>query len=184
MSRQERKEDSRRRILEAARSLFKELGYQKVTVAAVMRAAGLTHGAFYAHFPSKQALHAAALAEIRFADDLRQAVRDSDDPLATLIEGYLSEPHWRDRQGGCLLAAVAGEAVMGQDTAEEVIGRGILDLRADLQTLGLDAATAGALVSVLVGGLMIARAVPDATAARDRLRDARLAAYRVIGRSV
>jgi len=182
MSRRDRKEDSRRRILEAARALFKAHGYAGVSVAEVMRAAGLTHGAFYAHFPSKQALHAAALEGEGFAEALRQAVLASDDPLGTLIDGYLSEAHLADRENGCVIAAIAGEAVMGQGEARGVVGRALPGLTRALERLGLPTETAGALVSVLVGGLVLARAAPAPEQARGLLADARRAARRVVGR--
>src|SRR6516164_9199380 len=49
------------RIVKEASRLFRERGFENVTVAEVMKAAGLTHGAFYAHFGSKQELQAAAI---------------------------------------------------------------------------------------------------------------------------
>ncbi|HNH84664.1 MAG TPA: helix-turn-helix domain-containing protein, partial [Acidobacteriota bacterium] len=57
-----RKEESRQKILQAAARLFREHGYNGVGVDAVMAEAGLTPGGFYAHFPSKEALFAEALA--------------------------------------------------------------------------------------------------------------------------
>ncbi|MEI9805810.1 MAG: helix-turn-helix domain-containing protein [Pseudolabrys sp.] len=50
------------RVLDAAARLFRERGFDNVTVAEIMKAAGLTHGAFYGHFPSKKALIAEAVA--------------------------------------------------------------------------------------------------------------------------
>jgi len=50
------------RIVKEASRLFRERGFENVSVAEVMKAAGLTHGAFYAHFRSKEELQAAAVA--------------------------------------------------------------------------------------------------------------------------
>ena len=55
--------ENRRTILEAASRLFRERGFEAVTVAEIMKAAGLTHGGFYGYFKSKDELIAAALAE-------------------------------------------------------------------------------------------------------------------------
>ena len=54
--------ENRRRILDAAAQLFRQRGFENVTVAEVMSAAGLTHGGFYGHFDSKDALIDAAIA--------------------------------------------------------------------------------------------------------------------------
>jgi TetR/AcrR family transcriptional repressor of nem operon len=61
--------ENRRRILDAAGRLFRDRGFEAVTVAEVMREAGLTHGGFYGHFRSKDDLIAAALAELVVASE-------------------------------------------------------------------------------------------------------------------
>ena len=83
-------------------------GFDGVSVAAVMKAAGLTHGGFYAHFDSKDALAAAsverALSETRsFADQAGEAAQ----PLAAFVAGYLSSEHRDDPAQGCTMAALA-----------------------------------------------------------------------------
>ena len=56
--------ENRRTILKAASRLFRERGYESVTVAEIMKAAGLTHGGFYGYFASKDELIAGALADV------------------------------------------------------------------------------------------------------------------------
>ena len=55
---------NRRTILDAASRLFRERGYESVSVAEIMQGAGLTHGGFYGYFASKDALIAGALADV------------------------------------------------------------------------------------------------------------------------
>ena len=112
------KAGSRSRILKAAAQQLRARGLHKVSVADVMSDAGLTHGAFYAHFGSKDALVAEAVPEmfgdagdraggiadlsVHAAEDLRAALR-------TFLESYLSASH-RDRPDrGCPLPTLAAD---------------------------------------------------------------------------
>jgi TetR/AcrR family transcriptional regulator, transcriptional repressor for nem operon len=101
--------ENRRRILDAAVRLFRARGFQDVTVAEVMAAAGLTHGGFYGHFRSKDDLIARALAHAL-----------SDGPteleLARFTDRYLTTAHRDDRAGGCAVAALGGET--GRQSAD------------------------------------------------------------------
>src|ERR1700723_3243655 len=56
--------DNRARVVDAAAKLFREKGFEAVGVAELMRAAGMTHGGFYNHFPSKEAVEAAACEQV------------------------------------------------------------------------------------------------------------------------
>jgi TetR/AcrR family transcriptional repressor of nem operon len=97
--------ENRQKILDAASRLFRERGYDSVTVSEVMGAAGLTHGGFYGHFASKEELIAEALA-MTFARDTRAEL----DAVA-FAEQYLSRDHRDDRATGCAVAALGGETV-------------------------------------------------------------------------
>src|SRR5215472_2350557 len=98
------------RIVKEASRLFRERGFENVGVAEVMQAAGLTHGAFYAHFNSKQELKAAAVAygqRVSLGRLQRTGHKDSKGPYAA--ERYLSQWH-RDNPGdGCTMAALGQE---------------------------------------------------------------------------
>jgi TetR/AcrR family transcriptional regulator, transcriptional repressor for nem operon len=96
--------ENRRTILDAASRLFRERGFDSVTVAEVMQAAGLTHGGFYGYFKSKDELIAGALADV-----LMSRPEPSGD-LAAFAAGYLSQTHRDNRAGGCPTAALAAEA--------------------------------------------------------------------------
>ena len=97
--------ENRRAILEAASRLFRERGYESVTVAEVMKAAGLTHGGFYGYFASKEELIAAALADV-----FSKRPEPSGD-LASYAAGYLSAIHRDNRAGGCPTSALAAETI-------------------------------------------------------------------------
>src|SRR5258708_9534955 len=93
----ERKAESHQRILEAAGALFRSQGIDAVGVDAIMHQAGLTHGGFYAHFASKEAL----VAEVSAASLARSAERwerisqeaDPATALARIVESYLDPAH-------------------------------------------------------------------------------------------
>lgn len=97
--------ENRRKILDAAGRLFRERGFESVTVAEVMAAAGLTHGGFYGYFKSKEELISAALADVL----ARRAELPAD--LASFAASYLSPSHRDNRASGCPTAALAAETV-------------------------------------------------------------------------
>ena len=102
----ERVAENRRTILEAAGRLFRERGFEAVTVVEIMKAAGLTHGGFYGYFKSKDELIAEALAET-----LTQTTIVPLGDLASYAAEYLSPTHRDDRAGGCPTAALAAETI-------------------------------------------------------------------------
>jgi TetR/AcrR family transcriptional repressor of nem operon len=97
--------ENRRTILDAASRLFRERGYDSVTVAEIMKAAGRTHGGFYGYFPSKDVLIANAL------EDALSKQQEPTGDLADFAAGYLSAAHRDNRAGGCPTAALAAETI-------------------------------------------------------------------------
>jgi TetR/AcrR family transcriptional repressor of nem operon len=97
--------ENKRKILKAAGRLFRERGFESVTVTDVMKAAGLTHGGFYGYFKSKDDLIAqavgAALSHFEAATGNLPAFRAQ----------YLSPDHRDNFAGGCPFAALASEAI-------------------------------------------------------------------------
>ena len=107
------KRKSHARILDAASRLFRERGIEATSVSDVMKAAGLTHGGFYRHFESKEALVSAAFSAA-VEDVLSGVEAASDGPQrlaaqAAYIASYLSGEHVTDRGQGCPLAALGSE---------------------------------------------------------------------------
>ena len=97
--------ENKRAILEAAGRLFRERGFEAVTVADVMKSVGLTHGGFYGYFKSKDDLIAQALAQLLGHD----AAQPAD--LAVYAERYLSPGHRGNVADGCSVAALASETL-------------------------------------------------------------------------
>jgi TetR/AcrR family transcriptional regulator, transcriptional repressor for nem operon len=111
--------ENRRTILEAAGRLFRERGFEAVTVAEIMKAAGLTHGGFYGYFKSKDDLIAHALGEA-----LTNAAAPSGD-LAAYIASYLSRTHRDDLACGCPTAALATETIRQSGDARTEMTTGL-----------------------------------------------------------
>jgi TetR/AcrR family transcriptional regulator, transcriptional repressor for nem operon len=162
------KQATRQRILEAAGRRFKEDGIDGAGVATVMSDAGLTNGAFYAHFSSKEDLVANVL-----ADQLR-AQRQSFDAqpsdrggLEAFVRSYLSPEHRDQFADGCPSAALLDEiARRPADTREvftdEVMGV-VDDIASRLDPTNAEGARADALTvfGLMVGSLQLARTLTD-----------------------
>jgi TetR/AcrR family transcriptional repressor of nem operon len=112
--------DNRRTIVEAAGRLFRERGFEAVTVADVMREAGLTHGGFYGYFESKDELIAEALGEALSLTTTKPLV-----DLSAYVAEYLSRSHRDDRARGCPTAALASETTRQTSGARTEMTTGI-----------------------------------------------------------
>lgn len=156
------------RILEAAARLFRERGFGGAGVAEIMKAAGLTHGAFYAHFPSKEALAAAAVEAASDQTERRlvAATADVADPVQAFLDVYLSTAH-RDRPGdGCALAALGPEIARDPATRAPLtahVRRAIAALADRIGGAKAERAQQQATVvlAASVGALILSRAVDD-----------------------
>lgn len=133
------KQESRRKVLAAAARAIRERGPEGVSVAAVMAEAGLTHGGFYAHFPSKSALIAAAI-DTMFEESAVRLERRYHGlaPRATLqahIDYYLSPAHCERRDAGCPIAALGSEVPRLDADARAAFARGLARRERHLETL-------------------------------------------------
>jgi AcrR family transcriptional regulator len=162
------KQATRQRILEAAGRRFKQDGIDGAGVAAVMSDAGLTNGAFYAHFTSKEDLVANVL-----ADQLR-AQRQSFDSqpsdragLEAFVRAYLSPQHRDQCADGCPSAALLDEIARRPGATRQVftdeLMRVIDDIASRLDPTDANAARTDALTifGLMVGTLQLARALTD-----------------------
>ena len=98
-------------LIQAAGRLFRERGIDGVGVAEICKHAGLTHGALYAQFPSKEALAAEALADgtARANGWMTARLEGREPTLTDHLDFYLSSQHRDDLGGGCAMAASASE---------------------------------------------------------------------------
>jgi AcrR family transcriptional regulator len=162
------KQATRQRIVEAAGRRFKEDGIDGAGVAAVMSDAGLTNGAFYAHFASKEDLVANVLADQLRAQRQSFGAQVSDRPgLEAFVRAYLSPEHRDACADGCPSAALLDEigrrpASTRQVFSDELLGV-IDDLAARLDPANPAAARTDALAifGSMVGTLQLARALTD-----------------------
>src|SRR5215813_9130092 len=92
------------KILKEAARLFRERGFGGAGVAEIMKAAGLTHGAFYAHFPSKEALEAEAV-DHAFAesDSIYALTVEAPNNKQAFLDSYLSKVHLDNTGAGCVI---------------------------------------------------------------------------------
>jgi TetR/AcrR family transcriptional regulator, transcriptional repressor for nem operon len=164
----DQKQATRQRILEAAGRRFKQDGIDGAGVAAVMSEAGLTNGAFYAHFASKEDLVAHVL-----ADQLR-AQRHSFDAqppdragLEAFIRAYLSPQHRDQCADGCPSAALLDEIVRRPAATRQAFTAELLDTADDiasrLERTDAEAARTDALAlfGFMIGTLQLARALTE-----------------------
>jgi TetR/AcrR family transcriptional repressor of nem operon len=177
---------NRQAILETAGRLFRERGVDGVGVADLMQAAGFTHGGFYNHFESKDALAAAvAEAEIaasnrRLAEGLAGDAKGRARAWRRFVDGYLSRAHRDQAASGCPIAALAADAARQERPLQQPFACGLAEAVAILTELfggGPAARRRGlAVYSELVGALVLSRAiaVADPALADEILEASRL----------
>ena len=156
------------KILKEAARMFRERGFDGAGVAEIMKAAGLTHGAFYAHFSSKGALEAGAV-ERAFAQSDRRVyalTAGTSDPKRVFLDTYLSTAH-RDHPGsGCAIAAL-GPEIARDSAAREPFTRRVRQMIDEIAGRFRWKRKSGSrrnaihLLSAAVGALVLARAVDD-----------------------
>jgi TetR/AcrR family transcriptional regulator, transcriptional repressor for nem operon len=157
-----RKVETRQRIVDAAGSLFRRYGIDGVGVDAIMHAAGLTHGGFYGHFASKEAL----VAEVSAAALARSAARwerisDQQEPaeaLQRIVGTYLDPTHLAAVESGCVLTTL-GPEVARRPEARVAMATSVRAMLAALEQCMPDAPQEGAKValSAMVGAVILAR---------------------------
>jgi TetR/AcrR family transcriptional repressor of nem operon len=162
------KQATRQRILEAAGRRFKHDGIDGAGVAAVMSDAGLTNGAFYAHFASKEDLVANVLAEQLRAQRQTVDAQPSDRAgLEAFIRAYLSPQHRDQCADGCPSAALLDEIVRRPAATRQVFTDELMsvidDIAARLEPTDAEAARTDALTlfGLMLGTLQLARALTD-----------------------
>jgi TetR/AcrR family transcriptional regulator, transcriptional repressor for nem operon len=177
---QAQKAESRQRVLETAARQIREGGIEALGVADCMRRAGLTHGAFYGHFESRDALIVEALeyavgqSEKRIAATVAAANANGSakkEPLRVIADMFLSEKHTKDPGNGCALCSLAGEARHAAPAVRERLTQYVHKLASRIaQTLPGDSETlALGIVATIVGAVTLARAVDDPELARSIL---------------
>jgi len=172
----------RGKIVESARRLFNQNGFDGVSLDSIMAHAGMTHGGFYSYFKSKSDLYAEVLGCF-FTDpnwkSRWEGVRvdlSSADAGPQIVRAYLSRQHFEDVENSCPMVALPSDVARSDETVKaafETVFKAMVSL------LGRDVKTAGqprekvamAIAALCIGGMVVARSMRDRGLA-DRLREA------------
>ena len=164
------KEATRARIIEIASRRFRAEGIEAVGVASLMADAGLTHGGFYSHFPTKDALIAAAVGDAMVRGDqrLRSAAKSEKIGLHGIIDFYMGAEHRDHPERGCAAAALASELphhpldtrLMAAKTVDDRIAL-IAEYLPDTVLPEAKQDRATAIMSTMMGALQLARLATD-----------------------
>jgi TetR/AcrR family transcriptional repressor of nem operon len=166
-----RKEITHERIVEVAARAIRRSGYDGTGVADIMKEAGLTHGGFYAHFPSREVLLAEAAdragAEAVALSEHIAASVPPEQALPSMVRAYLSKEHRDGIETGCPVSALGSEMPRQAPVVRRAATRRIKEMidvvARQLPDWGQPSAHEQALMTVatMVGTMVLARAVDD-----------------------
>jgi TetR/AcrR family transcriptional regulator, transcriptional repressor for nem operon len=159
-----RKEVTHERIVRAAARAIRQSGYDGTGVADIMKQVGLTHGGFYAHFASRDAMLAEA-ADRAGAESVATLTRVAaaappQEALRAMIRAYLSKAHVANAEAGCPVAALGSETPRQASRVRRAATRRIKEM-IDLVARHSPYDQALVTVATMVGALVLARAVDD-----------------------
>jgi len=174
-------EKNRQTVIDVASRLFREHGFDGIGLKGLMESAGLTQGAFYKQFASKDDLAAQASGralESAFHRWSAAAEANPQDPLGAVIAFYLSMEHCAERMDGCPIVALGSDAArQGADVKAsfeagigeylELLGRWVGDGDGDEPS-----GKAMAILSTMVGAVVLSRAVNDEQLSKQFLQAA------------
>lgn len=174
------KAETRTRIVRNAAAAFRKHGVDGIGVAALMKKAGLTHGGFYAHFESKDALVGEAI-DAAFEQSLASLaatveISDVEQRRDALMSRYLSEAHRDQPASGCVFAAIGSDAARLKPALRSRFDANF-ETMIGLMTQGSDEpevrAAAIARYTAAIGALIVSRAVRSKALSDEVLAAAR-----------
>jgi len=186
------KEETRRKMLAAAGRGFRKNGYAGIGVDGLASAAGVTSGAFYSHFGSKSGAFELALRA--GLDDVIEGLpkfqlEHGADWVKAFSDYYLGKPHRGDLECGCAMATLTPEVVRSEPGVHALYEEKMSNI-ADLVAQGLAGdsdvvrhARAWAMLSILIGGLNVTRAMKTTKTADDVAVAIKAAALKAAGRA-
>lgn len=189
----EHKERTRARIVECARVLFNRHGFEGVSIDMVMTQAALTRGGFYNHFKSKEELFAAAVSSFLMGRGAMWRAAAGVDPsnpapemAAQMISGYLSPEHLGDLDGQCPMIALPSDVARSQPEVkgayQTLLSAMVSIFENSLAGVEEDARDKALVLTALcVGGMVLARTLPDSALAEDVRNAAHDEAQRLAG---
>lgn len=161
-----RKELSHARIVDVAAKAIRRAGYRGVGVAVIMKEAGLTHGGFYAHFDSRDALVVEAMASAgkeniaSLTEVIERRLVKGGTRFQALVETYLHEAHMERTEDGCVIAALSSEMTRQDDVVRDEARRRVDAMVAMVQAAlpeDADGGEAAVVTATMVGALQLAR---------------------------
>ena len=161
-----KKELSHARIVEVAAKAIRRAGYRGVGVADIMKEAGLTHGGFYAHFESRDALVVEAMAKAgqenieSLSEVIERRMAKGSSRFKALVDTYLHEAHLQRSEDGCVVAALSSEMTRQDDVVREEARRRVAAMIALVQSTlpdPTDENEAAVVTATMVGALQLAR---------------------------
>jgi hypothetical protein len=176
-----KKELSHARIVDVAARAIRRAGYHGIGVADIMKEAGLTHGGFYAHFPSRDAMLVEAMQRAgqdnlaSLAEAMERRIHKGATRFSALVETYLHDTHISKTEDGCIVAAMASEMTRQEDAVRDEARRRVAAMVALVQSAlpaDANAGEAQLVTATMVGALQLARTV-DGKAGRDLLAKTR-----------
>lgn len=155
------KEETRARLIETARAVTKKGGFDSTGVDALMSSIGMTGGAFYSHFPSKQALFQAVIEdEIRNSSEMLAGEQNaSGEQLEQCLRSYLSTFHALHPEEGCVLPALGAEIARAEPEVRAAVEKGLKHIQKAWATRLESPEAAWAVIAQCVGALVLSRAV-------------------------
>jgi len=192
----EHKQHTRTRIIEAARILFNRHGFEGVTIDMVMKSAGLTRGGFYNHFINKEALYSETVSSFLMGRGLKWRTEAGIDPrkpnpdmARQMLQSYLSAEHLGDLDGQCPMIALPSDVARASPEVQEAYQE-LLEAMVWLFETSLDAdkektrkntrEKALTLAALCVGGMVLARTLPNTSLAEDIRTAAHITALRIV----
>lgn len=176
-----RKELSHHRILDVASRAVRRAGCRGVGVADIMKEAGLTHGGFYAHFDSRDAMLVEAMQRAgqdnlaSLSEGIERRLRQGNTRFRALIETYLHDAHIKRSEDGCVIAALASEMTRQHEAVLDEARRRVtamVDLVRSALPSSAKEGEAFVVASTMIGALQLARTL-GGKAGRDMLAQTR-----------
>jgi AcrR family transcriptional regulator len=189
----EHKARTRERIVQSARHLFNRLGFEQVSIDQIMAGAGLTRGGFYNHFESKEQLYAAAVASYETCNGFLDRVASADPPIRDprklarmMVDLYLSDEVLENPDLHCPLYALPSDVSRaGAPSRRAYTGliRSMLHIfRSALGNARDSEQRAQTIVSLCVGGMVLARTTNDPGLRKSLRAASRLQALALLAR--
>lgn len=158
----DQKQRTRQRVLQASGKLAKKKGFAAASVDELMASAGMTGGAFYAHFDSKDTLFAELITQELARTAAMLSPREGDNRerwLSHLFDAYLTSEHVQAAGSGCVIPALGSEIARARPQVRRAFEKAMNGLHQDWAECLGDADAAWSMICQLVGAIVVARAM-------------------------